>query len=156
MAEAAQKYERADALDPEQPNTLYHWAMALYYLDRTEEAVEKYARVDALYPDHETTLTYWALALMKLRQYEDASVVLGRVETIAPGHGSYNLACIHAVTARPDECRAALELCVARNTLPLRDHLRTDADLDSVRDTDWFRDILEQAPNGNDDEDQGE
>lgn len=64
-------------------------------------------------------------------------------EAVSPGAGSDNLACVNAVEGREDECKKWLQKSKDLGTLPSRDHLLNDADLESVRDREWFQAFLE-------------
>ena len=155
-AEAIEKYVQADALRPGHPDTLASWGAALGAMDRHVEAIEKYAQANALRADHPATLTNWGASLTDSGRHDEAMRVLQQAEAIEPGSGAYNLACVYALTGADEACRAHLELAVEHATLAPQAHMEADHALDSVRDTDWFRDILEQAPTEDDDEDQGE
>ena len=156
--EAIEKFVKADELRPDDPDTLTNWGNALDNSERHAEAIEKYALADAVRPDHPDTLNNWSIALMKSGLYDGALEVLDRLDAVDPARAAYNLACVHALKGQDEECRAALTRAEDLDALPSREHMEADSDLDAVRDTDWFRDILERAPSGeaDDGEEQGE
>ena len=67
-----------------------------------------------------------------------------RASTLEPGE-SYNLACVMALTGRPDDARAFLHECWRYGTLPSSEHLIADPDLASIRALPWFAEILALA-----------
>ena len=67
-------------------------------------------------------------------------------DRIKPGEGAYNAACACARLGEDDECRRWLETALEHGELEDRSHMETDPDFESVRDTEWFKEILEKAP----------
>ena len=116
-----EKYENALIINPEYPVALYSWAGALIYWARTKEGQE----AD--------------------KMLEEAESKCLQAEEIEPGVGAYNLACISA--RRGDESGAQRWLLRAKDTgkLPPLQDIMTDTDLDSVKETSWFKEIIEAA-----------
>lgn len=103
-------------------------------------------------PDNALALSNWGGCLVEQAKQEnnderkqllhEAIALFKRAETIQPGRGSYNLACVHALLEDFDECHIWLDKALELGKLPPCDHLREDKDLDSVRDQEWFKEIL--------------
>ena len=64
-------------------------------------------------------------------------------ESMAPGEGTYDLACISALLEDEQECFGWLTKSRDLGTLPDREYLEKDSDLDSVRGTKWFIEFME-------------
>ena len=119
FALAAEKFQAALAIKPDMHEALNNWGSALSDQARTKTGDEFDATLDA--------------AKQKLLQ----------AEAIKPGVGSYNLACVSALKGKEYEAQKWLMQCQQQGQLPTREHLNQDHDLDSIRDTDWFRRFLE-------------
>jgi hypothetical protein len=72
------------------------------------------------------------------------TAILFRAEEIRPGSGAYNLACLYALQNREEECRGWLEKSYQHGTLPSREYLEKDTDLDNVREKEWFQKFLDR------------
>ena len=70
---------------------------------------------------------------------------LGLAEQVKPGSAAYNLACLNAVKGDVEACRHWLEKSSQLGTLPGRETLLNDPDLQSVREHDWFKKLLEEG-----------
>jgi hypothetical protein len=64
-----------------------------------------------------------------------------QAEKLQPGISSYNLACIAALCGDKDGCHVWLEKCLVAGKMVSCEHLKSDEDLSSVRDEDWFKEI---------------
>lgn len=62
-----------------------------------------------------------------------------RAELLLPGKGAYNLACIQAMRGELDDMTPWLDRSHAAGKLPTREHIATDKDFDSVRETPQFK-----------------
>ena len=119
-------------------------------------AAEQYARALAIKPDMHWALTNWGLALgnqARLKRGAERDALLRAatdrflaVERLDPGREAYNLACASALLADEAACRDWLGKAREHRTLPPRSFMAGDTDLDSVRATDWFQEILAAAP----------
>ena len=123
FAQAGEKYAQALAIKPDKHEALNNWAVALCVHGALPHAGERAAELFALAKEK-------ALA----------------AEQVKPGAGAYNAACACARLGEVEECRHWLETCRNLGRLPSRKHMETDCDLASVRDTNWFHDILAKAP----------
>ena len=115
---AGEKYQAALAIKPDKHEALYNWGNALSDQAKTKQGEE----ADRLFE----------LADEKLRE----------AETVHPGSGAYNLACIASLTHSEILAKEWLGLAKEKGTLPGRDHLVNDKDLDNVRNCPWFADFL--------------
>jgi tetratricopeptide (TPR) repeat protein len=85
--------------------------------------------------------------LLRLGRFDEAEDALQRSMAL-PSCGDerragdlYDFACVKAMRGMEDECRAALEESARIRPLN-REHTITDPDLESVRDTDWFGELV--------------
>ena len=125
-------------------------------LELLGEAEGKYRQALVIKPDDSGAHDNWAAVLLVefgFRGGTEAESVLLRAQELAtkadnlePGQGAYNLACVRALLGDESGCRQWLEKARDHGKLPMRGLLMQDTDLDSVRDTDWFQEILAAAP----------
>ena len=92
--------------------------------------------------------------LAKTKEGDDAESLLSKAkekmlqaDEIKKGSGAYNLACISALLNDEAACREWLNLAYELKTLPELEHLNSDFDLDSVSDTNWFKEIIANVMN---------
>ncbi len=57
-------------------------------------------------------------------------------------HAAYDCACYAALLGNVEECRQWLARAEAEDALPPLEYLQTDTDLDGVRETAWFQELL--------------
>lgn len=161
FAEADQRYAKATELQPDDAGTYHNWGMTLAYWagtltgeaqqQRFAEADQRHAEAAKLQPDDAGTYYSWGNALLawartltgeaQQQRFAKAEAVLLKAKQLGYKN-SYNLACLRALQGRPDEARALLQETRDNGCLPDADHLNTDADLDSLRDLDWFKALL--------------
>jgi len=164
--QACEKYEAALKIKPDKHEALNNWGLALQNQAKTkegeeadrlfEQACEKYVAAVQIKPDLHEALSNWAAVLLHRVGLSEGEKALSlareakekalETERIKPGAGAYNAACACARLGEEEECLRWLEVALEHGTLPERSHLETDPDLDSVRDKDWFKAILEKAP----------
>ena len=166
FALACEQYRRAVEIDPDYHEAFNNWGVALVDMarraGREEEAdallakaCEKYCRAVEIEPEYHAALNNWSVALLALAQrrspekraelFAEAAKKLAVADNLMPSQTSYNLACLMALTGRPDACRDKLQAAHLHGTLPSRAHLETDTDLDAVRNLPWFTEILALA-----------
>ncbi len=165
FAAACEKYEAALGIKPDFHEALCNWGNGLQGQATLKEgadaerlfatACEKYEAALAIKPDIHEALNNWGNALLeqgKLKEGKERAAPFGQArekllaaEAIQTGAGSYNLACLSALTGQPDECRRWLDTARRHDDLPSREHLEQDGDLDSVRELDWLKDLLAGA-----------
>jgi tetratricopeptide (TPR) repeat protein len=158
------RFEIAAEKGPIDGALLSNWAVTMGRLgllaaDRAEalahlrKARSLYKQATDLDPDRVPTLNNWAVALLSEYRVTDSEAeraellseaqgVLARVEELSPGRGSYNLACLAGLRQDIEEARKWLTVAEAVGSLPDAEHLRTDIDLDVLRDQEWFAELL--------------
>ena len=72
LNEQCRLYEQALQLNPDYPEALHNWGIALHELSRYEEAIGKYEQVLELKPDFPEALIGWGNTLDELSRYEEA------------------------------------------------------------------------------------
>ena len=162
FGEAANKYEKALGMKPDMHEALYNWGNALSDQAQTKTgaeadrlfaaAGEKYERALRVKPDKHEALYNWGAALAAQAQtktgaeadrlFAAANDRYIKCESIRPGHAAYNLACVASLCGREEDCEKWLEASKAAGVLPTRAHIEKDADLDPVRQRDWFKDFV--------------
>jgi len=92
--------------------------------------------------------------LAKTKKGDDAENLLSKAkekmlqaDEIKKGSGAYNLACISALLNDEAACREWLNIAYELKLLPELEHLNSDFDLDSVRDNNWFKEIIANVMN---------
>ncbi|MBI5704175.1 MAG: hypothetical protein HZC39_11625 [Chloroflexi bacterium] len=93
-------------------------------------------------------LLWWYRIVSEERKAEilkQARDVLLETEKILEGRGSYGLACVYALSGNEEECRRWLIKSKDKGELPTLEHLQEDSDLDSVRETQWFKEFLDDV-----------
>ncbi len=163
---AGEKYEAALRIKPDMHEALGSWGNALLaqaQMRSGEEtnrlftlAGEKYEAALRIKPDKYEALNNWGTLLLERakqksgaeadRLFKLAAEKLMESEAISLGSGAYNLACISALQHQPEECRRWLLESLKHQTIPSRQHLLSDPDLESVRDLDWFKELLSKVP----------
>ncbi|MFQ5796876.1 MAG: hypothetical protein ACE5JP_17785 [Candidatus Bipolaricaulia bacterium] len=121
-----------------------------------ERAQEKtYPKCMAELTNDPEVLINWSTMLIvqaRTKAGEEANLLLAqakekslRAEDIKPGSGAYNLACVSALEGDEAGCREWLEKSQKLGTLPDREHLMSDPDLESVRESEWFKKLVSEA-----------
>jgi len=162
FALAGEKYEAALQIKPDMHDALSNWGAALseHAKQKTDVqadrlfalAGEKYEAALRIKPDKHEVLSNWGAALSEHakqktgvdadRLFALAIEKLQFAEAIVQGSGSYNLACLNALKGHSDESRKWLLISLEQGQLPSNQHLLADPDLESVREVDWFQDLL--------------
>ena len=162
FARTGEKYAEAVRIKPDDHDTWNNWGTALLDQARTKsdaeadelfaQAGEKYAEAVRIKPDDHDAWNNWGNALLAQAKtktgaeadalFAQAGEKLKAAEQIHEGAGAYNLACVAALRGDIDQCRSWLEKSRAAGRLPSRQHLLDDDDLDSVRQEDWFAELL--------------
>ena len=162
LREAEDKYMQAVAIKPNDPKLLNNWGNVLeQHSDVTTgsdaeelliEAQEKYLQALSADPGFHDALNNWAVAALKrarvvspeqaVQVLREAGEKLAEAEKTQPGIAAYNLACITARLNDPEKAHHWLRVSADTGTLPNAEHLRTDSDLASLRDTPWFEEFV--------------
>ena len=164
--QAYSKYDAALKLEPELHDALFNWASALIEQAATKtgeeadglyvKAYEKYEAALRLEPDDFETLHNWGVALMEQAEVKDAAERdqllrqaeerLTSAESISSGISAYVLAGLTALQGREEDCKKWLMKAKESGELAEladEDILDLDPDFDSVRDKDWYREIVD-------------
>jgi len=159
---ACAKFTAALQWEPGFAGALYHWGNArLYQAGRKEgeearrlyeEACGKYEAALGSRPGFVEAHNGWGSSLLgqaraldgpeREARIREAEQQFLRAEALRPGAGAYNAACARALLGDAEGCRRWLERCRGRGALPPPDHLLADSDLDSVRDSAWFEELV--------------
>jgi tetratricopeptide (TPR) repeat protein len=159
---AATKFEASLQIRPDQSIALNNWGTALFQLSKLAPvetrdslmtlAAEKYRAAIRLEPSKTETLRSLANVLKHLaatRPETDARLLLSEAETklrlveeTMPGRAAYDLACLAILRGNEDTARDWLITAKVSGTLPPKEHILADPDLDSVRDKTWFRNLF--------------
>jgi len=161
FAQACEKYAKAVQIKPDDEEYYCNWGAALSdWAERKEgdeadklfaQACEKYAKAIQIKSDMYEVYNNWSHTLLdwsKKKTGKERKQMLGqakekclKTESIKPGEGAYNLACVHALLGEEKECQKWLKTGEKAGTLVTREHAMADADLKSVRDKGWFKQI---------------
>ncbi|MGD4163754.1 hypothetical protein QT631_22530, partial [Xanthomonas citri pv. citri] len=111
----------------------------------------KYAAALTIQPDKHEALNNWGSLLSEQAKQaggEEASrlFALASEKLMAalerdPSQ-TYNLACLAALRDDEVKCRDNLEIAKRCGTLPSREHLLGDKDLEQMREKQWFQDLF--------------
>ena len=162
--QAGERYAQALEIKPDMHEAAYNWGSALAQEAQAlatsdlvatralwQQAGERYAQALAIKPDLYQATLGWSIALLQESQAihdthpDEAATLLSQAEALLlplevgqPGLAAYNLACIAALRHRPADAIHWLRSCQTHGTLLSEEHLRTDPDLDPIRDTPEF------------------
>ena len=158
LQEAYANYARAAEIKPDDHEVFNNWGIALQAeagtLDgaaargKLQEAYAKYARAVEIEPDVHAAFSNWSTALCEesyLAEGEERLALLREAKTKAEaakaisGKDTYNLACTHALLGDESAALAELAACRDDGTLPDREYLDSDRDLDGLRDTEGYK-----------------
>ena len=152
-------------IKPDMHEALYNWGNALGAQAKQKSgdeadrlfklAGEKYEAALRIKPDKHEAFNNWGAALVAQAQQKSGDEANGlfklarekliESESLSPGSGAYNLACFSALK-QPEECRRWLFESLKHHAIPSKQHLLSDPDLESIRDLDWFEELLSQVP----------
>ncbi len=156
-----EKFEKSVQIKPDSCLTYNNWGIGLCELAKRKEGMEsesllrasfeKFEKAVQIKPDHHPAYDNWAAVLIEMakrkdggdraRLLEEAKQKCLKAESIEEGSSAYNLACAYALLGDEAGCRRWLETCQRCGTLPRRSQVMADADLESVRDKEWFKQI---------------
>ena len=117
FAAAAEKFDRALRIKPDHPQAWYNWGNLYLRQAKRSSGEERSRLLDA--------------AAEKLKSAAKIDLTL-----------TYNLACLAALRGQEEQCREYLVNAENHHTLPSVEHLKSDVDLDSMRDKAWFKELL--------------
>ncbi|MFZ2726023.1 MAG: hypothetical protein WAX77_07240 [Methylococcaceae bacterium] len=159
---AYQGYAEVLLDDSLRADALYHWGFALLHQAKTKsgdvasrlyrDAVTKFDFCLLLNPNYLGAAINGGVAYMDLARllavdatdelYDLAKKQFERANSIHRGTASYNLACICALREQQDGCRQALEHALNNGSLPDSVDILADADMDKVKEQQWFVDFI--------------
>ncbi|AAN53142.2 hypothetical protein HRJ35_02880 [Shewanella oneidensis MR-1] len=159
--QSLEKYQAALAIKPDMHDALFNWGNVLSDLAQLkqepalfEQSIEKYEAALAIKPDDHEAISNWGGALLdlaKLQQktelFEESKSKLIQARSVA-NQPNYNLACLYSLLHDDLNCKEELFACYKAKTLPDKNHLNTDTDLDFVRNKEWFKELLDTLPQG--------
>jgi tetratricopeptide (TPR) repeat protein len=163
LAMAGAKYSAALAIKPDKHEALGNWGNALSEQAKRASggevskflamAGEKFAAALVIKPDSPEALYGWGALLTEQAKrasgeqsskfFAMAEEKLATVATLNPSM-TYNFACLRALQRDEDQCRQYLENAELHGTLPDYGHLAVDTDLDSMREKQWFKELLDR------------
>lgn len=169
-AKRALLQEACEALEARQDSEIYrgelyaNWALFLTKIARlTEDTGEQRSLLNeacvklqeaARHEDaHDWIWELWGDALRELAEVQDSEEERRRYLEQAMEKGvhavsldsktaAYNCACCAALLGNMDDCRQWLTQAEQWDALPSLEHIQTDADLDGIRETPWFQELL--------------
>lgn len=122
------------------------------------DAIDKFSRAIRHIPDEPAPYNNYGNAILRLLKIDypentiekakyinSAKTMFSKAEKLSKGSGAYNLAC--AAILEQDYCNAkdCLDKAIHGSFPPTCDKLRTDTDLDPVRNEQWFKDFLAEV-----------
>ena len=155
LKSAIAKYEEALHIKPNMYDAFFNWGLALFELATKQQdpegfkkAIAKYKEALYIKPDMHEALKNWGGTALRIwystknpAYLDQASEVLKKAEALKP-EDCYNGACLAAIKCDDAGCEERLLRAKAAKTLPTREHLETDKDLDNMRDKLWFIEFL--------------
>lgn len=165
--QAYEKFEAALKLLSEEPSIYFNWAIALSDQAVTKEGEESDRLFQAAYDKYKAALDIeqsdgevwhnWGVALMdqaEIKGGEDSRRLLGeareklmQADELASEYSAYVLAALSLIEGNEDEAREWLEESLDKGDLAEitdRDYMESDPLFESVKDTEWFKDILDE------------
>ncbi|KAA6313136.1 hypothetical protein EZS27_036043 [termite gut metagenome] len=154
------KYKKAIEMKPDYAEAYNHWGNALLGLARLkrdstlfEKSITKYKKAIEIKPDHAKAYNHWGNSLMQLAKLEnnldsrkqEIETLLLKANEIKKGAGSYNLACLHALTGEKEKAFQYLEEDLKYNKgKRARNFIENDADFATLKGNPRFRDLFDK------------
>ena len=128
---------------PDDPGTAFQLGQLSLAAGMTDQAVFWYERTLSIDPGRPTYLNALSTALLALGNTAGAAGVLEQLALQIPDNPTvfYNLACLYARMENREQALAALKKAVDRG-YDRWEHLRTDKDLESIRQTDYVQGLI--------------
>ncbi len=149
------KYEASLAIEPENADTLGKLGAALAGLAELKgdealfrEAINKYEAALSIEPNMPFVLNNLGGCILSLRRFKKDAALLDRAREVLDRHEAldrsqpYNRACLAAIQGDEEGCRERLARAKEFGALPPAEHLKSDPDLENMRDKPWFRPYL--------------
>ncbi|MGD6739771.1 TPR end-of-group domain-containing protein [Photobacterium leiognathi subsp. mandapamensis] len=112
-------------------------------------AIDKYKESLSIFPNF-NALDNWGASLMNLSNLEGNSQLLDEAKCkimeakLINDKPSYNLACLYALHRDFSNCKKELYNCLKAGTLPEKNFIENDIDLVSIREEDWYKELLKK------------
>lgn len=141
--EALASYERALALQPDNPETLGNIALASYNNGAHEKALEYANTAVRVDPQHAHNHAILGEILRRLKHYDEALAEYSRSLELRPEHPFtlYNRACLYSIRQKPDEALEDLKHAIDSDE-KYRGMARGDDDFANIRDDPRFKELV--------------
>lgn len=163
--QALEKYKAALEIKPEYPEALALWGQVLAKEAGTKsgaeaetlylEATRKFESARGLGAVSPETLDCWGYSLIRIARTKrginahpllaEAKKKLQEAEDLRPGVSAYNMALLMAELSNESACREWLARCKEYGVLPGKQSLLDNPELESVRDSKWFKALLAEV-----------
>ena len=131
-------------LAPEDPKLNYNLGNLYKMKGQLDRAEDYYQKAISLQPEFPEALYELAKLHIKRREYEKALALYHKMIAFLPDNPAvyYNVACIYAKQNNPGESIAWLQKAVDKGFNDW-EHIKTDVDLDNIRDSDPYKAFIE-------------
>jgi len=135
-------------IDPEHSNLNIHLGILLQKRGKPELAIPRYKVALNSKPEDFSALSNLAGANTAIKRYDTAIDIYQQLTRLYPEKSDayYNLACLHSIRNRIPEAIVNLKKAI-QNGYDNYQHIRLDHDLDNIRKTPFFMDLLKTLPN---------
>lgn len=147
-------WELLSLIESHDANVWFNLGFASDHTNEDKSLIAEYYRRSHLLEADAVTLNNWGIALLEWARtlsgseceakIQEAEYVLLQAQAL-DNQDCYNLACLRAMQNRPDEARDLLQYTRDAGHLPDYAHLVVDEDLDSLRELEWFKQLLEEV-----------
>ena len=155
FAESIEKYQKAIEIKDDSHEAFNNWGNAILNLAKIRpdeklfaESFEKYQKAIEIKGDYHGAYDNWTSSLIHTfhltqnpKFLEDAEKTAIKAKNLN-SDALYNLACVKALQGETNAAKDTLLHCEEKSTLPARDHLESDTDLDPLRGLNWFKELL--------------
>lgn len=149
------RFEKLEILSSNMYEVYLSWGYILAELaDKTKDvaiyrqSIEKFSSADVINPFTFAINHAWGVNLLMLGELEEnnsynlqAFEKLENAERIQP-ENVYNLACAYIRQGQIEEAKNRLVICKENYTLPSKELLLKDADMNVFHDTPWFEELI--------------
>lgn len=139
--------EKGISTPPDEPEKLMQLGYLYYRKGRFQKAESLYRQTIRLRPNFIEALQALSVLYAETGREKESILLLHKIAAMQPSNAgtSYNLACMYARMGNPDESIVWLQKAL-ENGYDNWQLLQFDTDLDRIRDTAAFRDILQKSP----------